>query len=180
MAEQFEISATTAATVVVTTVGIYMAFIVLVRVMGSRVLTGTSSFDLACVVAFGAILGRTVLLADPTLAIGVVALSTFVAMQALLGLLRQSPTLYRWLNSPPVLLVADGKLLTDNMRRAHVVEDEVRQAARRAGARTLGEVQCVVLERNGALSVVRSGQPVDSWLLEDVSTLSGKGPVSPT
>ncbi|GAB2731213.1 hypothetical protein [Nocardioides pakistanensis] len=41
MKEHFEISAITAATVVVTTVGIYVAFIVLVRVMGSRVLTGT-------------------------------------------------------------------------------------------------------------------------------------------
>jgi uncharacterized membrane protein YcaP (DUF421 family) len=92
--------------------------------MGSRVLTGTSSFDLACVVAFGAILGRTVLLADPTLAIGVVALTTFIAVQALLGLLRSSPALYRWLNHPPVLLASDGRLIVDNMRRAHVVEDE--------------------------------------------------------
>jgi len=56
------------------------------------------------------------------------------------------------------------------MRRAHVVEDEVRQAARRAGARSLDELQCVVLERNGALSVVRFGQPVDPWLLEDLAS----------
>jgi uncharacterized membrane protein YcaP (DUF421 family) len=169
MSEQFEMSGSTALTVVVTTVGIYLTFIVLVRVMGSRVLTGTSSFDLACVVAFGAILGRTVLLADPTLAIGVVALTTFVLMQAALGLLRQSPALYRWLNHPPVLLVADGQLLVANMRRAHVVEDEVRQAARRAGVRSLEEVRCIVLERNGALSVVRSDRAVDPWLLADVT-----------
>ncbi len=168
MAKQFEINGATAATVVVTTVCIYLAFIVLVRVMGSRVLTGTSSFDLACVVAFGAILGRTVLLTDPTLVIGVIALSTFVAMQALLGLLRQNSALYRWLNCPPVLLVADGILHRDNMRRAHVIEDDVRQAARQAGARTLGEVACLVLERNGALSVIRSSRPVDPWLTADV------------
>lgn len=170
MSEQFTISATTAATVVVTTVGIYLAFIVLVRVMGSRVLTGTSSFDLACVVAFGAVLGRTALLAEPTLAIGVTALATFVAMQALLGLLRQVPLFDRWLNHPPVLLVSDGQLLTHNMRKAHMVEDEIRQAVRRAGARSLSDVRCIVLERNGALSVVRSDQSVDPWLLEDVAT----------
>jgi uncharacterized membrane protein YcaP (DUF421 family) len=169
MSEQFEISGSTALTVVVTTVCIYLTFIVLVRVMGTRVLTGTSSFDLACVVAFGAILGRTVLLADPTLAIGVVALTTFVLMQAALGLLRQSPVLYRWLNHPPIMLVADGQLLVANMRRAHVVEDELRQAARRAGVRALDEVQCIVLERNGALSVVRSDRALDPWLLEDVN-----------
>jgi uncharacterized membrane protein YcaP (DUF421 family) len=179
LSEQLEISLGTAVTVVVTCVVVYLAFIVLVRVMGARVLTGTSSFDLACVVAFGAILGRTVLLADPTLAIGLVALCTFVGMQAALGLLRRSPALFRWINSQPVLLVSDGRLLADNLRHAHVVEDEVRQAARRAGARSLDELQCVVLERNGALSVIRSGARMDPWLLEDVVRSRGAGPPTP-
>ena len=169
MSEQFQITGETALTVVVTTIGIYLAFIALVRITGPRALSSTSSFDFACVVAFGAILGRTVLLTDPTLAIGVVALVSFLALQALLGLGRQNARLYRWLNPSPILLVADGELQSDNMRRAHVVEDEVRQAVRRAGARSLSEIRCVVLERNGALSVVRSHDAVDPWLLTDVS-----------
>ena len=169
MSEQFQITGETALTVVVTTIGIYLAFIALVRITGPRALSSTSSFDFACVVAFGAILGRTVLLTDPTLAIGVVALVSFLALQSLLGLGRQNARLYRWLNPSPILLVADGELLSDNMRRAHVVEDEVRQAVRRAGARSLSEIRCVVLERNGALSVVRSLDAVDPWLLTDVS-----------
>ncbi len=35
-------------------------------------------------------------------------------------------------------------------------------------SRTLGEVACLVLERNGALSVIRSSQPIDPWLVADV------------
>jgi uncharacterized membrane protein YcaP (DUF421 family) len=170
VSEQFQISGHTALTVVVTTVCIYLAFILLVRLVGSRALTSTSTFDFACIVAFGSILGRTVLLTDPTLAIGVVALATFLAAQGVMGLARQRPALDRWLNRAPVLLVADGALIRDNMRRAHVVDDEIRQAVRRAGARSLAEVRCVVLERNGALSVVRGEQPLDAWLLTDVDT----------
>src|SRR4051812_50140387 len=83
MSEQFQITGETALTVVVTTIGIYLAFIALVRITGPRALSSTSSFDFACVVAFGAILGRTALLTDPTLAIGVVALVSFLALQAL-------------------------------------------------------------------------------------------------
>lgn len=168
MSEHFQISVTTAATVVVVTVCIYLTFIVLVRVVGSRSLTSTSSFDFACVVAFGAILGRTVLLAEPTLAIGVVALTTFVAVQAILGRLRRSSRLDQLMNRPAMLLVENGRLVSENIRKAHVTEDEVRQAVRRAGARSLAEVQCLVLERNGVLSVVRSIDPVDPWLLRDV------------
>jgi uncharacterized membrane protein YcaP (DUF421 family) len=171
--EAFRIDASTALTVVATTIGIYIAFVVLIRVTGPRALTSTSSFDFACVVALGGVLGRTALLKDPTLPIGVIALVTFLCLQALLGSARQNTRVYEWLNPRPVLLVSDGRLLVDNMRAAHVVEDEIRQAARRAGARGLGEVRCAVLERNGSVSVVRADEPVDAWLLQDII---GSGP----
>lgn len=169
LTDQFSISPQTALAVVVTTVTIYLAFIVLVRLVGPRSLTSTASFDFAAVVALGAVLGRTVLLAEPTLAIGLVALVTLFGMQGLLGWLRQNPRFDRLVHRSPTLLVSDGVLLRENMRRVHVVEDEVRQAVRHSGARTLDEVRCVVLERNGTVSVVRSGQQVDPWLLGDVA-----------
>jgi uncharacterized membrane protein YcaP (DUF421 family) len=168
LSEQFSINLVTALTVVVTTVAMYLSFVVLVRLVGPRSLTSTASFDFAAVVALGAVIGRTVLLADPTLAIGVVALVTLFVMQGVLGWLRQDPNVDRLVHRPPTLLVRDGVLLRANMRRVHVVEDEVRQAVRRSGARSLDEVRCVVLERNGAVSVVRSAEPVDPWVLEDV------------
>lgn len=173
MSEQFEISPETAATVVVTTVCIYLAFIVLVRLVGPRSLSSLSSFDFACMIAFGAVLGRTALLDDPTLMIGLVALLSFFAMQGLLGLLRQSRRLDRWFNRPPLMLVADGDLLHDNMRRAHVVEDEIRYVIRRHGARGLRDVRCVVLERNGTLTVVPDAPDLDPWLLADVTAPAG-------
>ncbi len=168
MSEEFTITAQTALTVVVTTIVIYLVFIVFVRITGARALSSTSSFDFACVVAFGAILGRTVLLAEPTLPKGIVALLTFLVMQGLLGAVRQSPPLYKLLNAPPILLVHNGQLLQDNMRRAHIVEDELRQAVRRTGTAHLENVRCVVLERNGGISVVSSVEPVDPWLIADV------------
>lgn len=168
MAEQFTISASTAATVVITTVGIYLAFIILVRVIGQRSLASMSSFDLGCVVALGAVMGRTVLLEIPTLAIGVVALATFFVTQGLLGLLRQWRVMDRLMNRQPVLLMAGPRLLLDNMRKAHVVEDEIRQVLRGAGIRRLAEVRCVILERNGSVSVLRQDDPVDPWLLADI------------
>jgi uncharacterized membrane protein YcaP (DUF421 family) len=169
VSEQFQISPETALTVVVTTVSIYLAFIVLVRLVGSRSLTSLASFDFAAVVALGAVIGRTILLQEPTLMIGLVALTTLFTMQALLGLLRQSRCVDRLIQRRPTMLVRNGALLHDSMRSCHVVEDEIRQALRRAGARSLEEAQCVVLERNGTVSVVRAGPPVDPWLLADVT-----------
>ena len=158
--------------VAVSTAGIYVAFVVLVRLVGQRSLASMSSFDFACVVALGAVLGRTALLQRPTLAAGVVALVTFVVLQGVLGILRRDRRFDRWINRSPVLLVHEGRLLRQNMDRAHVVEDEIRQRLRLAGVRRLDEVHAVVLERNGAVSVLRAGEDVDPWLLSDVAVSS--------
>lgn len=155
--------------VAVATTAIYVTFMVLVRLVGQRSLASMSSFDFACVVALGAVLGRTALLERPTLGAGVVALVTFIVLQGLLGVLRRDRRFDRWINRAPVLLVHEGRLLGHNMDRAHVVEDEIRQKLRLAGVRRLDEVQCVVLERNGAVSVVRRGADVDPWLFTDVA-----------
>jgi uncharacterized membrane protein YcaP (DUF421 family) len=104
---------------------IYLSFILLVRIVGPRSLTSTSSFDFAAVVALGAVIGRTALLAEPTLAIGLIALATLFTLQALLGLLRQNSAFDRLVHHHPTLLVADGELLRGNMQRVHVVDDEV-------------------------------------------------------
>lgn len=169
VSSQFRITPETAATVVVTTTCMYAAFVLLVRLVGQRSLTSLASFDFAAVIALGAVIGRTVLLRDPTLMIGLVALATLFTLQGLLGTLRQNPRFDRLIHRPAVMLASNGMLLRANMRSVHVVEDEVRQAVRRAGARSLDEVQCVVLERNGALSVIRTGHDADGWLLEDVA-----------
>ena len=168
VSSQFRITPETAATVVVTT-SMYVAFVVLVRLVGQRSLTSLASFDFAAVVALGAVLGRTILLQEPTLMIGLLALATLFTLQGLLGMLRQNPRFDRLIHRPAVMLASNGRLLRDHMRAVHVVEDEIRQAVRRAGARSLDEVQCVVLERNGTLSVIRTGHDADPWLLEDVA-----------
>lgn len=161
------------ATVVVTTAGMYAAFIVLVRVVGQRSLAGMSSFDVGCIVALGAVMGRTVLLAQPTLLIGVVAIATFFAVQGTLGVLRQVRAVDRLMNRAPVVLMRDGALLPDAMRRAHVSADEVRQRLRLAGVCRLQDVAVMTLERNGSVSVLRAGPVIDPWLLSDLDRAPG-------
>lgn len=67
MAAELGITWTRAAAVVVSAVVIYLALIVYVRVVGQRSLAAMSSFDFGVAVALGAVIGRTVLLIEPTL-----------------------------------------------------------------------------------------------------------------
>lgn len=168
VADQFRITPDEAAAVVVAAVGIYLAFLLLVRVLGARSLTGMSAFDLAAVVGLGAIIGRTPLLAEPRLVIGALALATFFVTQGVLGFLRSRPALTRLLTPRPVLLVHRGERLDANLRRSHVSEAELRSAVRAAGLPGLAQVGGMVLEPNGRLSVLSVSAVEDEWLMADV------------
>ncbi|MDP5184756.1 DUF421 domain-containing protein [Blastococcus sp. BMG 814] len=168
MRDRLGIDWLTAGLVVLTTVSMYLVLVLCVRLVGQRSLATMSSFDLGCAIALGAVIGRTALLLDPTLLTGVVAIVTLFTTQIALVRVRRSRWVDRLLNRPPVLLMAGDVPLRENMRAAHVGEDELRQKLRLAGIRDLAEVGCVVLERTGAVSVVRRSERLDPWLFSDV------------
>jgi uncharacterized membrane protein YcaP (DUF421 family) len=152
--------------VVIATVVVYLVFVLLLRLLGQRTVSTLSVVDLASVMAMGALVGRTVLLAVPTLATGLVALVTLLASHRVVGALRGAPAVGRWLRPEPVVLVRDGELLPEQMRRARVTDDEMRQQLRLAGITSMSQVACAILERNGQISVLQGS--VDPELLADL------------
>ena len=162
------VSWTDGATVLVSAIGLYLAFLIMLRIVGQRALTAMSSFDLAATIAFGAVMGRAVLGYTPTLAAGVLGMATLLALQAVFGMLRRSSRLDRTLTNLPVLLMADGMVLQDHLSKANIVEDELRQQLRLAGIHRYDEVAAVILERTGAIRVLRRGETIAPELLTDV------------
>jgi uncharacterized membrane protein YcaP (DUF421 family) len=155
--------------VVISTVAIYAAFVVLVRVMGQRSLATMAAFDLALVVAVGSLIARTSLLRDPTLVQGLVALVTLFVLQVVVSRLRRFAVIDHLVSRQPVLLVLDGKVLPENLLRAHLLEAELRQKLRLAGVGSLAVVQCATLERNGAISVIPHGAAMQADVMIDVA-----------
>jgi uncharacterized membrane protein YcaP (DUF421 family) len=162
------LSWTDAATVVVSTVGIYLAFLVLLRIVGQHAVAAMSSFDFAAAIAFGAVLGRTVLGYTPTLAAGLLGMVTLFVLQAGFGLVRRNRRLDRALNNLPLLFMVNGEVLPDRLRTAKMVEDELHQQMRLAGIHRYDDVAAVILERTGAISVPRRGETIAPELLSDV------------
>ncbi|MEJ2863647.1 DUF421 domain-containing protein [Actinomycetospora flava] len=159
----------TALQVVVATVGICLTLLVLVRLSGARSLATMSGTDVACVIALGAMVGRTTLLADPTLATGAIALVVLFGLQRLLARLERRPAWGRLLTRRPVVLVVDGEVRAEGLRRARMSDDDLRQRLRLAGAARRDEVRLAVLERTGQVSMVRGAAP-EPWLLADLAT----------
>ncbi|HEX2130560.1 MAG TPA: YetF domain-containing protein [Actinophytocola sp.] len=157
--------------VVIATIGIVATLLVLVRIGGQRGLTTMSAADVACVGALGAVVGRTTLLAVPTLATGVIALVVLFGVRHLLSALDQRPRWRRLFARRPVVLVRDGVLYSESLRRARISEDDLRLRLRLAGITDRRQVGLAILERTGQISVLRGEQP-EPWLLADLERSS--------
>lgn len=162
------ISWTHALAVVLSAVGIYLAFLVLVRIFGVRVLAGMGTFDVVVVITIGAVAGRVILGHPPTLAAGVIGLACLFVMEAGFGEARRTRRGMRALNAGAVVLMAGEEVLTRNLRAAHVTEPELNAALRHHGIRHHEEVACAVFESTGRISVLRRGRRLDPTLFFEV------------
>lgn len=153
--------------VFVATLGICLALLVLVRLSGARSLATMSGADIACVTALGAVVGRTTLLAVPTLATGVIALVVLFGVQRALARLERRPRWGRVLSRPPLVLMADGSIDDTVLRRGRISHDDLRQRLRLAGVTHRDQVRLVVLERTGQISVLRC-ESVEARLTRDL------------
>ncbi|MGX4761041.1 DUF421 domain-containing protein [Corynebacterium minutissimum] len=150
------------------TLGIYLAFMILVKLFGSRVLTSMTASDAVIIIMFGAVAGRVIIGNPPTLAAGIIGLFTLMLLEAAFGTFRQFVTWSKFLDRRPVLLVYKGELQEDNMVFAHITERDVNSAVRKAGLGRRNDVQLMILEPTGHISVIRRGQLVDASVFKDV------------
>ncbi len=138
----------------------YVLLILFLRLSGKRTLSKLNAFDLVVTVALGSTLATILLSKDVSLAQGTLAFALLVGMQFVVT---WSSVRVRWLRrlvtGEPTLLLYRGQVLEDRLRRARLTRAEIQAAVRAVGIADLCEVQAVVLETDGSLSVVRGGEP---------------------
>lgn len=154
--------------VILAAVLIYVAFLVLVKVFGSRVLTSMSASDTVIIIMFGAVAGRVIVGHPPTLAVGIIGLTTLMVLEAFFGILREKSGLSHIIDREPILLMFDGVIVTNALRRSHFSYDDVRTSVRKAGIGSFDDVQAMILEPSGEVSIIRAGVKLDPVMLKDV------------
>jgi uncharacterized membrane protein YcaP (DUF421 family) len=138
----------------------YAALVAMLRISGNRTLSKMNAFDLIVTVALGSTLATIVLSKEVALAEGIVAFGLLIGLQfAITWLSVRSSFVGYLVKAEPRLLVYQGAVLPDQLRRARVVEAEVLAAAREQGIASLSEVEALVLETDGTFAVVRSPDP---------------------
>jgi uncharacterized membrane protein YcaP (DUF421 family) len=146
----------------------YTVVIALLRASGKRTLARMNTFDLIVVVALGSILARTIL-SGGTLFQGIFALVILAGLQYFLEWLSsRDPRLRKILTAEPSLLFHKGQFLHRVMKANRMSEADVLTAVRQSGIGDLSEVEAVVLESNGDISVIRLGDHGSASTLGDM------------
>ncbi|MDX1493560.1 MAG: DUF421 domain-containing protein [Longimicrobiales bacterium] len=153
-------------------VGVYLALVLLTRAMGLRSFSKMSSFDFAITVAFGSLLATAVVSPRPPLLLTVGALASLFAIQWVVSRLRvHSSLLQGVIDNDPRLLMWEGEILTDQLKRTGVTRDDLIAKLREANVLSFAQVRAVVLESTGDVSVLhgdQDGPALEEGILEGV------------
>lgn len=134
---------------------IYIALIALLRITGKRSLSKFNIFDFVITIALGSVFASTLTSSDVELAQSITAIVVLLGGQYLISeLALRSNGFENIIKSDPALLYSGGSLNRGTMKRERVTEREVLQAVRKSGSASLDEVEAVILETDGTMSVI--------------------------
>lgn len=137
---------------------LYLTALVLFRVGERRTLAQMSPFDVVAAVAVGAVVGRVPNAEETSYLAGAATLVTVLLAHRITMRLRFAPGLGRLVEHPPRLLVANGEVDDDALRRSGLTRADLYAQLRLQGVGDLGEVGYVVFEQRGQLSVIRRAE----------------------
>ena len=161
----------------VSSIGMVLALILFNRIFGLRSFSKLSGFDFAITVAFGSILGATVIAEDPPVAQGAIALLSLFAVQALIATGRVRLDWFSSiLTNQPRLVWHDGEFIEAQMRKAQITRCDIIAKMREANAIQLDDVIAVVVETTGDISVLHktgTDKTLDPVVMEGVTGWTG-------
>jgi len=140
-------------------VSIYFVLIILLRISGKRTLSDMNIFDFVVTVAIGTTLSSTIISKDVAVVDGLLALLSLVLLQYIIAFIAvRSNHLQKMIKSRPTILFFKGKYLFAAMRKERVSREEILQAMRSQGVSIEEQVEAVILETNGNVSVIKKSE----------------------
>lgn len=157
--------------------GVALVWIVaIVRLIGVRALSKMTAFDFVITLASGSLLATAGTASEPAAFLqAVAALTTLLCLQYLLAWSRSHVRPFRRLvDNRPLLVVRDGEIDPDGLRRSRMTPDDVRSKVRQAGIADMADVSALIVEATGDVSIVAGGTP-SARLMDSVRDPDGTG-----
>src|SRR5258708_6426400 len=133
---------------------VYGFLLILLRITGKRQVGQLAPFDLVLLLVLSNAVQNAMNGGDNSLLGGLISATVLVALNWLVSLATfKSKRLEKLIEGRPEVLIHNGNLFPDGMRRQMLTNHELNAAWRAAGCIWVEEVPCAILENNGCISV---------------------------
>lgn len=147
----------------------YIGLILLLRISGKRTLASMNAFDFIITVTIGSAFGRILTAKEVSVA---EALTTFVLLISLQHIVTSisiySEKFSKLITSQPTLLYYNGEFISKNLKKERIKKNEVLSTVRSKRFNTIKDVEAIILESNGSISIIKKSSDDDRSSYENV------------
>ncbi len=134
---------------------IYLFIIAAIRIFGKKELSQLSVIDLVFILLISNSVQNAMVGKDDTVQGGMAAaLGLFIANYIFKFLLRSFPVFGKIAQGEKLMLIHEGQLMKENMKKSMLSFEELEQVIREHGVRHISDVDLAVLEVDGNVSVL--------------------------
>lgn len=135
---------------------VYIYIFIVIKVLGQRSIGALNPLDFLFGVIIGDVIGEPLSSGDIALT-GPIASATLIASLhlGLSYLALKTPRFRRVIEDEPIILIRNGQILKEQLRKTKVTVESLLMDLRLRGAADLTQVDYAVLESNGQISVIR-------------------------
>jgi len=137
-------------------IALYVFVVFVMRMIGRRELSTLTPFDLVLLIVLGDAIQPGLTQDDYSVTDAVVTVSALAIMQVTTSYISYRVKPFRKiLKGEPIILIEDGKLLNQNLRRERITADDVAEEMRAQQIAAFDQVQWAILESNGTISFIQ-------------------------
>ena len=134
----------------------FVVLYALLRIMGKREIGQLTPFELVVMIVLGDLIQQGVTHNDFSLTGAILAISTFAFLAIMMSWITYLfPKAEKLLDGEPRVIVRDGQLLKENLRRDRITQSEVESEMRLAGIARMTDVAWAILEPQGKISFIK-------------------------
>jgi uncharacterized membrane protein YcaP (DUF421 family) len=135
---------------------LYVFLMLIFRVSGKRTLYEATVFDFVLILIIAETAEHALLGEDRSMTNSFVLIITLLLADISLSLLKQRYQYFgKVLDGVPVILLDDGKILHDRLRKVRVDEGDIMESARALqGLERLDQIKYAILEKDGKITII--------------------------
>jgi uncharacterized membrane protein YcaP (DUF421 family) len=133
------------------------------KLLGKRQISQLSLFEYITGITIGSLAAYISLDMEATWYLGLIAISVWVAFSLGIEFLQlKSKTMRNFIDGKGTILIKDGKVLEDNLKKERLTNEELLEQLRKKRAFKLADVEFAIMEASGDINVLltRENQPI--------------------